>query len=400
MKAIRTTLPSRKKHRIITSSRMTANPLPVSPSARRGGRSPLRPRSEASRLAALRHSLSRLKLDALFITHLPHIRWLTGFTGSNAVVLVSSRKQWLLTDGRYKTQAPNEVEGFEILTASKSLFALAAEKKLLRPRTRVGIPAGHLTLAVYHNVRRLFSSMRLVDTVNVVEPLVAVKEEFEIVLIRKAVEITDAVFTRILRLIKPGIRELDIAAEISYLHRTAGSDGDAFEPLVASGERGALPHARASERKLRRGDLVTLDFGCRFRGYCSDLTRTVAVGTVSREKKKIYSTVLEAQLLAIERAAEGVHGKTLDRIARNHIRKRGYGRYFNHSLGHGVGLEIHEPLRLSALSKDVLQTRNVATIEPGIYVPNVCGVRLEDDIVIRGKGCEVLNRSTKELLTL
>jgi Xaa-Pro aminopeptidase len=198
--------------------------------------------------------------------------------------------------------------------------------------------------------------------------------------------------------LKPGIKELDLAAEISYWHQRFGADGDAFESIVASGPRGALPHGRATEKKICRGEFVTLDFGCTFHGYNSDLTRTVAVGKPGARATKIYQTVLQAQCKAIEATRPGVSARALDRVARNHIRQKGFGKYFSHSLGHGLGIEIHEPLRLSAKSKDVVAVGNVFTIEPGIYIKGIGGVRIEDDVVVRDSGCEVITKSPKELI--
>ncbi len=226
------------------------------------------------------------------------------------------------------------------------------------------------------------------------------KDEGEVALIRYATRITDKVFRKILSLVRPGVRECDIAAEISYWHRKYGAECDAFDPIVASGERGALPHARASEKIIRRGEMVILDFGCCYRGYHSDLTRTVSVGKPSAEMKKVYRIVYDAQMKAIDAVHSGVSARSVDAVARKHIRQNGYGRYFIHSLGHGLGIHVHEPLRLSVLSKSILQTGNVMTIEPGIYIPGCGGVRIEDDIVVKENGCEVLTKSPKELITV
>ena len=199
-------------------------------------------------------------------------------------------------------------------------------------------------------------------------------------------------------MIRPGVRECDIAAEISYWHRKYGAECDAFDPIVASGERGAMPHARASEKIIRSGEMVVLDFGCRYRGYNSDITRTIAVGNPSAEMKKVYRIVLDAQKKAIEAVKSGVPARSIDAIARKHIQQNGYGRYFIHSLGHGLGIHVHDPLRVSAISATVLESGNVVTIEPGIYIPGRGGVRIEDDIVVRESGCDILTTSSKELI--
>ena len=197
---------------------------------------------------------------------------------------------------------------------------------------------------------------------------------------------------------KPGISELDVSAEISYLHKKHGAEKDSFDPIVVSGPRSSLPHGRPSSKKIKRGELITLDFGCFYNGYCSDLTRTVAVGKLSGETRKVYGIVLDAQLKAIDCAQSGVEAKDLDRIARSHIHSKGYGKYFGHGLGHGIGLQIHEFPRVSARSTHTLQTGNVITVEPGIYLPGKFGVRIEDDIVIRDGRCDVLTAAPKSLM--
>jgi Xaa-Pro aminopeptidase len=352
------------------------------------------------RLQAVRRHLEASKLDALLVSHLPHVRYLTGFTGSNGLCIISRRKQFFLTDNRYRHQSKDEVRGFRIFASSASLVEMAVRSGILSRARRIGFEAQYVSVSFLRDLKKRQPRKRFVPAYSVIERISALKDEREIDAIRRAVEITDKVFRKVLRAIKPGVTEMDIAAEIGYWHRRYGSDGDAFEPIVASGPRGALPHARPSKKKIRKGELVTLDLGCRVDGYHSDLTRTVAVGSPSVRAKKIYHVVLEAQRMAIEAAKAGVSARLLDAIARSHIRRSGFGRFFSHSLGHGLGIEIHEPLRLSATSKEILQDGNVVTVEPGIYIPGFGGVRIEDDIVVRQDHCEVLNRASKELIVL
>ncbi|HLA69090.1 MAG TPA: M24 family metallopeptidase, partial [Bacteroidota bacterium] len=235
---------------------------------------------------------------------------------------------------------------------------------------------------------------------SIVDASVSVKDESEIDLIRKAVSLTEKVFLEVLNIIREGVSELDLAAEIGYLHRKYGAEADAFEPIVASGERGALPHARASAKKIRNRELVTIDLGCRYRGYHSDLTRTVALGRINPERRRLYTVVRDAQQLALDAARDGMTGKELDGVARRHIKSRNLGRFFTHSLGHGLGMQVHENPRISSQSNDILAPGNVITIEPGVYVPGVGGVRIEDDVVIRNRGHELLTTIPKELITL
>jgi Xaa-Pro aminopeptidase len=352
------------------------------------------------RLAAVRRSLESSKLDALLVTHLPHVRYLTGFSGSNGLCIISSRHQYFLTDSRYRDQAREEVTTCPVLVSKDSLHEAILKARLLAARMRVGFEGQYVSVDSSLSLRKTFPRVTFVSTRSLIERFASVKDESEIACIRRAAEITDKVFRKIVALLQPGMREQDVAAEIGYYHRKYGAEGDAFEPIVASGLRGAFPHARASTKKIRRGELVTLDFGCRVGGYHSDLTRTVAIGRPNPRAERLYKVVLDAQMKAVEAARSGVTARSLDSVARTHIRKRGFGRFFRHSLGHGLGLQVHEAPRISSMSKEILRSGNVVTIEPGIYVPGFGGVRIEDDVVIRDGGCEVLNKSPKELLVV
>lgn len=355
-----------------------------------------------SRIKKLRDQFEQLTIDAFLITFLPHLRYLSGFSGTSGIGLITHDAAYLITDGRYTTQARQQIQRGEqkwkIFIVQDSLFDAFDQKRLLRKGWRIGFDGNTLPYSTYQSLGRKFPAVRFVSKGWTIEKIAAVKDASEIKKIKHAVAITDCVFKEVLEILRPGIMELDIAAEISYRQRKHGAEADAFEAIVASGERGALPHGRASSKKIRRGELVTLDFGCVYEGYHSDLTRTVAVGKPMRESKKIYQIVLDAQSRAIEKAASGMLAKDLDAVARSYIKKMGYERYFNHSLGHGIGLQIHEPPRISSMSKARLQTGNVITIEPGIYIPKFGGVRIEDDVLITNGQCEVLNRSPKKLL--
>lgn len=352
------------------------------------------------RLEELRQSFSAVRIHALLVTHLPHVRYLTGFSGSSGICLVTKNKCYFLSDGRYREQARKEVNRASVIIAKGTLFSEISNRKLLNGVGRVGVESHYLSVSSLETLKNLFSRTKFVSTQSLMEKITAVKDASEIEFIKKAVAITDRVFKKILNILKAGVSEQDIAAEISYLHKKFGAEADAFEPIVASGTRGALPHARPSAKKIRNGELVTLDFGCRYHGYHSDLTRTVAVGKPSSKARKIYQVVLDAQQHALDAVASNMKAQALDAVARSYIKKKGFGKYFIHSLGHGLGLEIHEIPRISALSKDILCEGNVITIEPGIYIPRFGGVRIEDDVVIRKSSCEVLNKSTKELIVV
>lgn len=351
-------------------------------------------------LEQLRAYLDAHRLDAFLVTDLVHVRYLTGFSGSHGACLILPTTQYFFTDKRYKEQAPQEVQNFRIVIAPEQIVRTIAEKKLLRPSMRVGFEASAVTVEEYATLKKTFPTCIFRKTTSVIETISARKQPHELDFIRKAAAITDEVFQKILPLLKPGVAECDIAAEISYWHRRLGAEGDAFEPIVASGARGALPHARASEKKLKRGEMIVLDFGCKYRGYHSDLTRTVALGKPPRELKRVYSIVLDAQQRALDALAVGVEARTIDSVARTTIKRAGYGKYFIHSLGHGLGIRIHEPLRLSMLSKEVLQPGHVFTVEPGIYLPGIGGVRIEDDVALHSTSAEVFTHSPKELMSL
>ncbi len=351
-------------------------------------------------LEALREYMQMRTLDAFLVTDIVHVRYLTGFSGSAGICVVTKKSQYFFTDNRYKDQAPKEVKNFTIAVAPTDLFETLKDKQILHPSMTVGIEASNISLEMMAKIKRLFPLCRFLKTTKVLETISAIKQPNEMKLLRKAAAITDEVFKKVLPLIKPGVCECDIAAEISYWHRRLGAEGDAFEPIVASGPRAALPHARASKKKIKNREMVVLDFGCRYNGYHSDLTRTVAIGTPTKEMKHIYTIVAEAQQRALDALRVGQKAQTIDSYARTHIQNAGYGIYFFHSLGHGLGIRIHEPLRLSANSNDVLEEGNVFTVEPGIYVPTSGGVRIEDDVILHKNSVEIITHSPKELIVL
>ncbi len=350
------------------------------------------------RIRSLRTELEKKECDAFITSFMPHLRYLTRFSGSNGLCIVTHAKVFFLTDFRYKEQIRNEVSCSRSFITSGELIEKVAAEKLLKGCRRVGVEKEYLSLAQYSELRKHFNSLRFVPTTELVESLATLKTDAEISLIAKAVAITDAVFAEIIKVVKAGISELDVSAEISYLHKKFGAEKDSFEPIVVSGPRSSLPHGRPSSKKIKEGELVTLDFGCFYDGYCSDLTRTIAVGKISGEGRKVYSIVLEAQQKAIDSAFSGIEAKNLDRVARSYIHANGYGKCFGHGLGHGIGLQIHEFPRISSRSTHTLRAGNVITIEPGIYLPGKFGVRIEDDIVIREGRCDVLSKAPKSMI--
>jgi Xaa-Pro aminopeptidase len=354
-----------------------------------------------NRIALVQDELQKRKLDALLVSSLVHIRYLTGFTGSNALLIIAKRSAVFISDVRYVHQAKLEVEGCaRIIITKLGLYEEAAKRDLLDSARRVGFESQQVTYAQYRVLRRLFPSVSFASTSEIAEEVMLAKDEREIANIRKAVRISDQVFEKILGIIQPGMCELDVSAEISYLQKTLGAERDAFETIVASGDRSAFPHARASQNKIKSGDLLTLDFGCVVDGYHSDITRTIVVGKVTMRAKRLYEVVRDAQQEAINAARAGMWAKDLDAVARACITRRGFGKFFTHSLGHGLGLRIHERPKVSQLSKERLRSGSVITIEPGVYVPEFGGVRIEDDVLLTPNGCVVLNGAPKDLIVL
>jgi len=276
-----------------------------------------------------------------------HVRYLTGFSGSSGLCVITPTKQFFVTDRRYETQASQEVDNFNLIIAKHELIPFLAEKKLIPRLARTGFEERSISVAEMKMLRNLFSGRRFVPAARIFETITAVKDDGEVACIRHAAQITDKVFRKIVSLVKQGVRECDIAAEISYWHRKYGAESDAFDPIVAGGERGALPHARATENKIMQGDMVVMDFGCRYCGYHSDLTRTIAVGRPSAEMKKVFQIVYDAQRKAMDAVRSGVSTRSIDAIARTHIRHKGYGRYFYPFAWPRFGHSIHEALRLS-----------------------------------------------------
>lgn len=348
--------------------------------------------------------IQRLLVDrgaqAALITRLPDIRWACRFSGTNGILLVLTDGAHFITDGRYDAQARAEVQEAQVHIPGYDLYGFAASEGLLQGASRVIIQADHLDLATFGRLQELFRGVVWVPVEQLLSALVAVKSDEAVDRIRRAQQLTDHVFEEIQAFIKPGVPEHEIAAEIVYRHLRGGATQMSFEPIVASGPNGALPHARASGRLLQEGELIVLDFGCVLDGYVSDMTRTVALGDPGAEAKRVYGIVQEAQRQAVEAAHGGMVSSELDKVARDIISEHGFGPYFSHSLGHGVGLEVHEWPGVTYRSDAVLPVGAVVTVEPGIYLPGRFGVRIEDMVVLQENGCEVLTRSPKELLIL
>ena len=345
------------------------------------------------------------KCDIFLVTHLPNVRYLCGFTGSSAVLLLSPSGSMLLTDGRYTEQARAEVVGARVAIVRKSPLVAAAEwlrnRAGLRKRLAGAVESEHLTVSSRALLRRLLSSrLRLRDTAGVVERLRMVKDKQELARIRAAAKLGASLFQAALPLVRPGATESALAAEMEYAARRGGAEAMSFPTIVAAGPRSALPHARASANVVPRRGFVLFDFGVILAGYCSDMTRTVCVGRPTAEARRVYQAVLEAQQAALAAVRPGVAVGEVDRAARRVLRGAGLARYFTHSTGHGVGLEIHEPPRVAAGQQERLQPGMVITVEPGVYLAKRGGVRIEDMVVVTASGCEVLTSTDRDLIVL
>lgn len=352
-----------------------------------------------SRIEKLRALLEEKSLDAIYIGYNPNVRYLTNFSGSAGSVLITKAKDYFITDFRYKDQSHKEVHSFEIVINYSTQDEL---KRILESEgiKILGFEATHMSYGAYENNINNFPGVKFIPLTDVVEKLTMQKTDDELAKIQKAIGISDKTFSQMLEFIKPGMKELDVSAEITYTHKKLGALKDAFEPIVASGWRAALPHGIASNKIIEKGEILTLDFGCVHEGFCSDMTRTIALGDPGDEMKKVYGIVLDAQLKAIDAARSGISSKSLDSAARDIINSHGYGENFGHGLGHGLGIEVHEMPSLSQRTDMILAENSVVTIEPGIYLEKLGGVRIEDDIILKPDGCVVMNKSPKDLIII
>ena len=355
----------------------------------------------SNRQEKLKSVLGEQGIDGILITNLTNIRYICGFTGSSATCLILPEKQYFLSDGRYAEQSREQVSDFSMVIENLShLELLSAKKKNLIPDgLKLGFEGDHLSVSQYNTMIDLFPKTDWVCTKGILEDLQAVKDKSELDAIRTAVEITDSCYKKIIPRIKEGITEKEIANDLVMYYRCE-ADGEAYPPIVAGGPNGALPHAVPSDREFKKGDFIVIDAAAKYAGYHADMTRTPVLGKATDKHREIYGIVREAQESAVSLSKAGVSCKEVDAISRNIISERGYGQYFNHGTGHGLGLEIHTQPRISKLSDQVLQINNVVTVEPGIYLPGWGGVRIEDDIIIEENRCEVLNTTTRELVVL
>jgi Xaa-Pro aminopeptidase len=358
------------------------------------------------RIGALRRKLARAELPGLVVTHLPDLRYLSGFTGSSAALAVTRRAARLFTDGRYRAQAAEEVKAAKVEIVSGSSAVAAVQWLAAQPGVELaGFDPAWTTVAelaqwksaLPSRLRRAFLSALPGP---LVESLRRIKDEDELAVMTEAALGGCKLFEHILGFIQPGMREIDIAAELEHQARLLGAEGMSFETIVASGERSALPHGKATSAVLPRRGFLTMDFGIILGGYCSDMTRTVFMGSPKAEERSTYAAVLEAQEAGVAAVRAGVSCGEVDEAARGVLRGVGLAEAFSHSTGHGVGLEIHETPRIGAGQTTRLMAGMVITIEPGVYLPGQYGIRIEDMVVVTATGGQVLTPAPKALIEL
>jgi Xaa-Pro aminopeptidase len=350
----------------------------------------------------LRVLLEKENLDVLAVSGAHNQLYLTGFagrlSGARAFLLISADKTVLITDHRYFESAEKELSFCEVSAWEKPGFEELYTLIKREGWQNVGIEAAHLSLEAYYSLAKSLKNIKLVPTYNLVEKLRLTKDKTEIELIKKAAFITSTTFEFLLSIVRAGVKESEIAAEIEFFMKRKGADKVAFDVIVASGSRSSVPHAETSQKEIKSTEIVKVDFGARYRFYNSDMTRTIFVGKASSEQRKIYNIVRSVQEEILLEVKPGLPCQELDKKARAKLEKYGLANSFKHNLGHGVGLEIHEAPTLSVLSREVLSENMVVTIEPGVYIRGFGGVRIEDLVLVTGKGAEVLTQAPKDLL--
>ncbi|PTJ69296.1 M24 family metallopeptidase [Mammaliicoccus sciuri] len=346
----------------------------------------------------LREVMNEKGLEAVVILSPYNRRYLSGFTGTSGSLLITQDKSLLITDFRYIQQANDQAQDFEVINQEGPMLSKINDLIKEGQYKNVGVESHLITYNEYQALNT--DAVELSSIESVIETIRMVKDEFEIKLIQKAADIVDETYEHILKWVKPGMTENEVNNEMEMFMRSKGATCSSFDTIVASGHRGALPHGVASNKVIEEGDMITLDFGALYEGYVSDVTRTFAIGQPKEEMKKIYNIVLEAQLTALEQIKPGMTGKEADTIARDIIKSYGYGKQFGHSLGHGIGLEVHEGPALSQKSDIVLEENMCITLEPGIYVDGLGGVRIEDDVLVTKNGLQRFTKSSKDLIIL
>jgi len=354
-----------------------------------------------NRLDQLSSKIHDIGYDGFYISNLTNIRYLTGFTGSAALLLVIDGVGYFFTDGRYIKQSSEQVKNCDITIIDSNYFDAINKKKLFKKNNfKIAFEGDHISYSNFNRLIKFFSNINWQPTYSIIENIAAIKDKHEIESLKTAIEITDYTFTKIISEIKVGVSEQQISAKISYLFKMNGAEGDSYDSIIASGPNAALPHARPTNRKFKKGDFIVMDFGALYNGYHADMTRTLLIGPATEKHKEIYNIVLKSQLNGISVAKANVACSSVDKACRSIIDQNGYAKFFNHSTGHGIGLEVHTLPRIHKNNNELLKPNHIITIEPGIYLPDWGGVRIEDDCLITKEQCLPLNKSTKELIII
>jgi Xaa-Pro aminopeptidase len=355
----------------------------------------MKKRPALSRLSRLKELMEREKVESLLVTRREDVRYLTGFTGSSGSLLVSNGKPCLITDFRYQLQSRRESAGVSVLIQKKDFFAALQEAAYDRGIKTIWFDESSLTVEIIKKLKKI--GLRAREHRDLPRQLRLHKDRTEIAHIRTAISRAEESFRELKRFIKPEATERELGIKLEYIMREKGSRKAAFDTIVASAGNGAMPHASVTNRRIRRGDLVTIDFGAEAHGYFCDITRTLCVGRPTERQMEIHHIVLTAQYEAMKNAHAGVECKTVDKVAREVIRRSGHGKHFGHGTGHGVGLMVHEGPTLSPLSRDIIEANMVFTVEPGIYIPGWGGVRIEDMLLATDSGVKLLTTLPREL---
>ena len=362
----------------------------------------LAPLDIAGRIPRLRAALAEADLPALLVTKLANVRYLTGFTGSAGTLFVSADDALFVTDGRYRTQSGEQIAEAGVDSRIEIGLTIASQRELLAgaagPHARLGLEEHSVTWAEQREYVKSFERIELVPAGTPVEELRRVKDAGEVDRIRAACAIASDAFAALLPRLGDGITEQEFALALEFGMRERGASGNSFDPIIASGPNGAKPHARPSDRVIGRNELIVCDFGCIVDGYCSDMTRTVSVGDPGADARHLYDVVLESQLAGRAAVAADVACADIDRASRDIIAAAGWAEEFSHSTGHGVGLEIHEAPRVASTARDTLLVGDVVTVEPGVYLPGIGGVRIEDTVVVTAHGADPLTLTPKDLV--
>lgn len=356
--------------------------------------------AQQERLEKMRRLLATQDLEALFVTKPENRRYLSGFTGSAGVLLITARNAVLLTDGRYEAQARQEALQWQVVIYKNSVFEVLPEICAEFRVHEIGFEQDHLTYQQFAKLQEHLPLISLRPVTGFIEKLRVIKDATEISLIQEAAVVTGAAFWYLLGVLNYGQSEQEIAGTMEFFMRRHGGGLPAFETIVAAGERGSFPHGVASQQQVRCGQMVVIDLGARYQGYAADLTRTICLGRVDPRQREVYEVVREAQARALAHLRPGVQAGEVDAAARGFLATLGYGEFFPHSLGHGVGLSVHEDPRLAPRQETVLEPGMVITVEPGVYLPGWGGVRIEDTVLVTQNGCEILTPVTKDLLVI